>query len=661
MQSKNYSLSLFLTIFITSGIFAGTPIIIPVITTFAPQSGPVGTSVTIKGSNFNPVLSANIVYFGATLATVTAATDSTLKVTSPAGASFQQITVLNISTGLVGYSSKPFITTNSTTSFTFKPKVDSGTGNNPKMIAAGDFDNDGKPDLVVTNSNSNTISIYANACSTGTVNLKLPIILATDLNPGSVVVGDLNGDGKLDIAVVNQGSSSVWVYQNNSTAPGIISFAAPIVLVSSVSPKSIIITDLDGDGKADIVAALDTTKSIDIFKNQSNTGTIAFTVKRTMGIGTPAKGLVACDLNNDGLPEVIVTIGNSIGVLINNSVQGSISFSGILYPPAGTIAQEVATGDIDGDGKIDLVVSNSGSNNVSVFINTSVIKGAVSLALQKFFPVGTNPFGLAINDINGDGLPDIVTANFGSNNISVLINITTTAGAPAFNARINQACGTAPSSLVALDMDGDGRPDVATANSMANSLSAILNTFYVLAVDALYFSATKTADGVQLNWKSYSELTTRYFYIQKSLDGIHFNTIDSIANTATFNLVKNFTYTDKFPADGFNFYRLTTIDVDGNIKLSNVSVINLLRISTTKVSIYPTPVINIATVNITGNIGNRIFSIFDANGRIIKTYPIADGESFIKIDRNNMPAGIYFYQLTSTGGTIKKIGEFMTR
>ena len=81
----------------------------PVITSFSPTSGATGTIVTITGTGFNTTAANNIVFFGATMATVTAASTTSLTVTVPVGASYQPISVLNGSKALIGYSAKPFI------------------------------------------------------------------------------------------------------------------------------------------------------------------------------------------------------------------------------------------------------------------------------------------------------------------------------------------------------------------------------------------------------------------------------------------------------------------------------------------------------------------------------------------------------------------------
>ena len=126
----------------------------PVINSFTPAAGPVGTTVTITGSNFDPVAANNIVYFGAVKATVIAATATSLTVTVPTGTTYQPLSVTT--NGLTGYSSKPFNVTfaNSCGNFlpnSFAPKIDFPTVSGPVVTTpiVSDFDGDGKPDLVV--------------------------------------------------------------------------------------------------------------------------------------------------------------------------------------------------------------------------------------------------------------------------------------------------------------------------------------------------------------------------------------------------------------------------------------------------------------------------------------------------------------------------------
>ena len=150
-MKKNLLLTLTLFTFYifhyTSSIFAQ-----PTITSFAPASGPVGTAVTITGTNFNTTAVNNIVFFGATKAVVNTATSTSLNVIVPLGSTYRYISVTDTTIGLTAYSRQPFIVTFSCGGLinvnSFAPRTDSATGSSPDGIAIGDLEGDGKPDLL---------------------------------------------------------------------------------------------------------------------------------------------------------------------------------------------------------------------------------------------------------------------------------------------------------------------------------------------------------------------------------------------------------------------------------------------------------------------------------------------------------------------------------
>ena len=208
-------------------------------------------TVTINGSGFDTKTTNNFVYFGATQATVSAATANSLTVTVPQGATFSPFTVLNAEDNLTGYAAKPFaITFNNAaggtiSTATLNSKTDFTTGTNPFAVAIGDIDGDGKPDLVVANSGSNTISVFRNTSANGSItssSFTTKVDFPTGAFPMSVAIADVDGDGKLDIVVANQGSQSVQttggavsVFRNLSVTGQITS--------ASLAPKVDLIAD----------------------------------------------------------------------------------------------------------------------------------------------------------------------------------------------------------------------------------------------------------------------------------------------------------------------------------------------------------------------------------------------------------------------------------
>src|SRR5262249_29455325 len=154
------------------------------------------------------------------------------------------------------------------------------------------------------------------------------------------------------------------------------------------------------------------------------------------------------------------------------------SFAAAANFPVGTDPYSVATVDVNGDGKLDLLVANAGSNTVSVLINQT-LPGATtpSFAGPYSYPVGTTPVAVAAVEVNGDGRPDLLGANQGSNTVAVLLN-QTAAGAsiPSFAAATSFSVGTLPRSVAAADVNGDGLPDLLVANQGSNTVSVLLNT-----------------------------------------------------------------------------------------------------------------------------------------------------------------------------------------
>src|SRR6185369_5516739 len=230
---------------------------LPTITSFTPASGPVGTSITILGSHFNPAPANNIVYFGAVKATVSGGTDSTLIVKVPVGATYQPISVT--ANKITGYSNKPFnITFNGGgdlfTSSPFLAKLDVTTGTYPHSVASGDFDGDGKVDLLVSKGSDSIITILKNTSVPGSISFApKQSFPGTGNSHENCAIGDIDGDGKLDFVIVNGTSSStVSVFRNTSTV-GNISFAAKINYLTGSKPYSVAIGDLSGDGRPEII------------------------------------------------------------------------------------------------------------------------------------------------------------------------------------------------------------------------------------------------------------------------------------------------------------------------------------------------------------------------------------------------------------------------
>lgn len=463
-----------------TGSLAGFSYNLPIITSFTPASGAVGTSVVISGQHFDPIPSNNIVYFGAVKAAVSASTDSTIFVTVPAGATYQPLTVTV--SNVTGYSNKPFTVTfggggSPFISTSFIPKVDFDCGNNPHSVATGDFDGDGKIDILVPKGNSNTVSVFKNTSSVGSISFasKLELLAPGSQHEGSAV-GDIDGDGKLDFVVVNGTTYyTVSVFRNTTTA-GNMSFDSKIDYLTGNSPYSAALSDLNGDGRPELIVANNGADTISVYKNLSSPGSISFATKLDFYSGTHPYGISAGDLDGDGKPDLVFTTqgaNSALSILRNTSASGDISFAPKidLTTLAGPFL--VSIGDLDADDKPDLAAVNSNSNTVAVLRNKST-PGNISFGRTPDFATGNYPVCVSIADLNGDGKPDLATSNRFSNDVSLLRNISTP-GNISFETHVDYPVNTDPLFAAVGDLDGDGRPDLISANSATNVISVLKN------------------------------------------------------------------------------------------------------------------------------------------------------------------------------------------
>jgi hypothetical protein len=281
------------------------------------------------------------------------------------------------------------------------------------MVSLGDLNGDNLMDLVASNDTSASISIlFQNSSSPGT-------FLAAQnhgvgAHPAGVAIGDLNGDGHLDIAVADSGLSILF---QNAAVPG--TFFSPIRL--GVSCSSVGIGDINGDGRADLVATATNAGHVSILL-QSPAGTGSFLPPQTVAAGFQPFDVAIADLNADGrLDLVIANLGTpdnsataSLSVILNNSASPG-SFLAATNYATGERSESVSVGDINGDGNPDIAVANAGgfgnTGSVSVFFQNPGAPGAFLPAVNR--PGASQPLGVAIADLNGDNLLDIALADDG--------------------------------------------------------------------------------------------------------------------------------------------------------------------------------------------------------------------------------------------------------
>lgn len=434
----------------------------PVISNFSPSSGTAGTVVTITGTNFSSTAASNIVFFGTGRATVSAATSNSITAVVPPGASYQPITV---TTGnQTGYSAKPFLLTFSggavtPDAYSFAARVDSVYGLESNDLTVSDFNGDNRPDLAVVDRLHNTVSIYLNTSTGGQISVAPKIDLITGSAPYHVSSGDLNGDGKPDLIVSNQADNTVSIYQNTSNGTT-LSFAPAINLTTGSQPAQMAVKDIDGDGRPDLVVSnLTFPGSLSVFLNTGTGGSLSFASGTIIAVPGPAGPIALEDIDGDGKMDAVVVsmTTNLVIILKNTSTTGMVSFAAPLQFSTGSMPDGLAVGDLDGDKRPDIIVPNFQSGTVSVFQNTSSV-GNISLS-RTDYPAGSSPVATVISDADGDGRPDVLVLNsFAS--LSIYRNISN-GGGLSLASKVDVASPQLSTGMAAVDMDGDGKPDIA--------------------------------------------------------------------------------------------------------------------------------------------------------------------------------------------------------
>jgi hypothetical protein len=348
-------------------------------------------------------------------------------------------------------------TTSISSSGIFCRKTDFLTGSVPFSVATGDFNGDGKLDLAVANSNSDTVSILL---GTGAGGFGAKTDFGTGAGPFSVVVGDFNGDGKLDLATANANSDSVSVLLGAGTG----SFGSKTDFGAGGAPRSIAVGDFNRDGHLDLAIANANSSTISILLG---TGTGGFGAKTDFGTGAAPRSVAVADFNRDGILDLAVANSNSntVSILLGT---GSGTFSTRADFSTGSAPFSVAAGDFNNDGQLDLAAANANSNTVSILLGT----GTGSFGARADFGTGSAPFSVVAGDFNRDGKLDLAVANLNSDSVSILGGT----GTGSFGARSDFGTATSPRSVAAGDFNADGKLDLAVANEISSSVSVLVNT-----------------------------------------------------------------------------------------------------------------------------------------------------------------------------------------
>jgi chitobiase/beta-hexosaminidase-like protein/VCBS repeat protein len=348
---------------------------------------------------------------------------------------------------------------------TFQPprSVYFAAGASPQSVAIADFNRNGRPDLVVANTGRNAVAVLL---GNGDGTFQAPVTLAVGVSPSSVTTGDFNGDAKPDLAIANTGSNTVFVRLGNGDG----TFQAARSFAVDGGPFFVTIGDVNLDSKSDLVVANSGSGRIAVLRGNGD-GTFQAPLYLAPGNTLSVWSVAVGDFNGDARPDLVTasTSADAVSVLLGN---GNGTFQSPVGFAAGPGPTSVVPGDFNNDGKLDVAVANDrdgtidGSSTVSVLLGN----GDGTLQTPRTFAVGSISWAVASGDFNGDGKPDLAAANTASTTVSVLLGY----GDGNFPAALTIRVGHNPEGLATADFNGDGRRDLAVSNAGSDSVSVLL-------------------------------------------------------------------------------------------------------------------------------------------------------------------------------------------
>ncbi|MFQ5509536.1 MAG: tandem-95 repeat protein [Leptospirillia bacterium] len=354
------------------------------------------------------------------------------------------------------------------------------TAAQPEDVVFGDFDGDSDQDVAVANFlgdvSSQVVTVFLNAAGTGTLDSGTHI----DPNAGSAILGsialaagNLDGDGDDDLVIVYQDDDSYAVFPGNAGLAATTANAR-VSLGSGFFPRAVALGDFDGGGVLDLAVVGIFADQINIYAGNGD-GTFAGTPSATLATGTSSSpfDVVTGDFDNDGNTDVAavplqVSATDYLSPYLGDGT-GTTFTAPVTVEDAALLLEDdadLAVGDFNGDGRDDLVRTLKSTHQVAVFLSGA----GGSMSSHTTYSVDLQPSGVAVADVTGNGNLDIVTSNAGNDSTSLLAGD----GAGGFAAAVTTAAHPFPGGIATGNLNGSGGADIVTVHPADNILGVTL-------------------------------------------------------------------------------------------------------------------------------------------------------------------------------------------
>lgn len=475
---------------------------LPTITSISSNNIQIDSLITITGSNFSNVATNNIVYFGPVQAKITSASNNTLIVKNPLGNIYKPLSITTTENKRTSISSLQVNTKypgNSGILNTYNfngygALILGGSYYNPTFTCNGDFDGDGLTDILsVSNSNLSFCVFKNNYSGLSDFNSNVFVPVATTITEGNFfksacVASDIDGDGKSDLITKAGSNSKLNIYKNTSTL-GYISFDDAYTVGTIPSYSKLVVADLDNDGKPELIYSKDQSSSgpsILVYKNNINgpLNSSSFASKYLDLNFYSFNDIKAVDLNNDGLMDLLANdYSGNVYLLVNKTGEISNEMFDIVNIANYVGTSKIIVSDLNRDSKPDFIVASG--TNLNIF-NNQYNSGTISSSsfVKTTVSLNTSLENLVQFDVDGDGVIDLVS-NTNANGVYIFKGLNNQVGGnPSFSSGTWIA--QSYDDIDIGDFNNDGKIDLSSVNANAAQINLILNTTPLFSLQNTY-------------------------------------------------------------------------------------------------------------------------------------------------------------------------------